>query len=187
MKKVHIDHLNKIAKRLFFSIFNHKLMVSDEFKEEKTPHFKTTYLIQIGLLSKKSQLSLILGVSEKDSQHILTEILSLARSQEEKVELSKSALGELCNNIACDLAEIDVFKKDFGNLHPTAPLVWVIDGTLPDFIEAEGFSSHIFSENTKVFTFISKYPFQKNSNGDIGANNWNPTRTLSIYDPHGNK
>lgn len=181
MRREHLDNLNEITAKMLKTLFNQDYELVDDVKPETIPSFSAKYLAQIGLRNKQSQVHIILGFSEDTSDSILRDLLGLASNADEKLELAKSALGELCNTIACDIATNKLMVQELGQLLPTPPLVWVSEKK-PDFIKGDGISGSLEQEGLKINTYISILPVLKIGKGD--ANNWSPTESLSIYDPH---
>ena len=184
MNREHLENLNEITAKMLETLFNQQYELVDHVKPEPTPSFKSKYLAQIGLRNKQTQVHLIIGFSEESSQSILKEVLTLTNKPDEQLELAKSALGELCNTVACDVASNKLMVEELGQLLPTPPLVWVTETNQPDFIKGDGLSGYLKQGDLRVHTYISILPVLKIGKGNVGANSWSPTESLSIYDPH---
>ena len=183
MNHEHIKNYNDICVKLIKSLFTQEFICSELIKDEPTPSFPSKYMVQIGLRNKSYQLSLILGVTEPSSELLLSEVFALTQDSDERRELAKSALGELCNTIACEFAIISQTVNDFGKLLPTPPLVWITSSKVPDFIEGDGLTGELHREDKVLHTHISTLPISSQNTKQDGGN-WNPTQSLSIYDPH---
>lgn len=187
MNSEHIKNFNEICTRLIFSIFSQHFTQSETYTPEPVPSFPSKYMIQIGLRNRSFQLSMILGIPQKSSEMILTKIMDLPKDESERNELTKSAFGELCNTIACDFAILGVTVSDFGKLLPTPPLVWMTEKGIPDFIKGDGLSGQLCSadpdQEYTLYTHLSSVLIPAVS-GRQEKGNWNPTLSLSIYDPH---
>ena len=184
MKREHLENLNEITAKMLETLFNQQFELVDFAKPEPTPSFKCKYLAQIGLRNKSSQVHLMLGFSDEASQVVLNEVLNLTNKPNEQLELAKSALGELSNTVACDVASNKLMIEELGQLLPTPPLVWVMETSQPDFIKGDGISGYLKQGDLKVHTYISILPVLKIGKGKVDANSWSPTESLSIYDPH---
>ncbi|MFK7825353.1 MAG: hypothetical protein AB8G05_14455 [Oligoflexales bacterium] len=184
MKREHLENLNVITAKMLETLFNQQFELVDHVKPEQTPTFKSKYLAQIGLRNKTAQVHLMLGFSEEASQVVLKEVLTLTNKPNEQVELAKSALGELSNTVACEVASNKMMIEELGQLLPTPPLVWVMETSQPDFIKGDGLSGYLQKGELKIHTFISILPVLKIGKGNVDANSWSPTESLSIYDPH---
>lgn len=180
MKREHILNLNQVTKNLLLTLFSKNYKTSEDIVSEPVPSFKTKYLVQIGLRNKEFQCMIILGIPQETSEDMLEEVFAISKDEFERLELIKSALGELSNTIACEIATADDLVGEYGKLHPTPPLVWVTEGKLPDFIHADGSSSHLSKDKLKVYTHLSAL---KTVGKDSNSQNWSPTQSLSIYDP----
>jgi len=183
MNHEHIKNFNEICIKLIGSLFGHEFSCDDKVTPEPTPSFPSKFMVQIGLRNRNNQVSLILGVTPESTDLILSDVCSLASEPEEQTELAKSALGELCNTIACEFAMNAKIMDEYGKLLPTPPLVWITEGATPDFIEGDGLSGQISYKENVLFTHLSVSP-PPNLSSKEEAGNWSPTQSLSIYDPH---
>lgn len=183
MNHEHLKNYNEICVKLTKSLFSQDFICSDTINQEAAPNFPSKYMVQIGLRNKSYQLSLILGVTDESSDLLLSEVFALTQDFEERKELAKSALGELCNTIACEFAIIAKTVNDYGKLLPTPPLVWMTTSKVPDFMKGDGLSGELHCEEKILHTHISTLPASAQTSKQDGGN-WNPTQSLSIYDPH---
>ncbi len=183
MKQDYLVELHNTTLQAISSLFGKKFVADKDDKEEALPSFLSPFLSQIGLCNPTYQLCILLGFDENAVTQTFSEVLVLAKDEDEQKELAKSTLGELANTVACDLAVKKIIREDFGQLLPTRPLIWETHGTLPDFWEAQGISGKINHNDITIYTHFS-YLEQKNMRKDSLQKKWSPTRSLSIFDPH---
>lgn len=181
MKVDHILRFNDLCIQAITNLFLKNYKNSNTHKEVQVPDFQTQFLIQIALRGKNHLSSMFIGLSQETCEDILKEVLSLTLDPMDRLEFVKSSFGELANVVACDLAVDPLFKNDYGDAHPTPPLVWTIgDNITPDFINGNGFSSFILKDQLKVYTCWLVVPYNAK---DKESQSWSPTKSLSIYDP----
>lgn len=180
MQPIFIEKINELMTKAIEGLFFKTYIDSKTFVSESVPSFKASFLVQIGLRAKEQECMIILGISRDTAKDLLSELMDLATKEQDILEITKSALGELANTMACEFAMFEKLIDVCGKLHPTTPLVWVVDKDLPDFIDGHGMSSQIKSGSFQIYTHLVFYP---PNHDKTDHSHWNPTKSLSIYDP----
>ena len=163
MDKKQLVALNKISQQMLEDMFSYQVNDVKVGFECIRPPFNDRFITLLAMGNGSYQAQIVLSFPTSIMEDILSSVIPLAKTPEERDELVMTSIGELANTIAGEFANLPEIKEKYGILELFTPSVWDLNVDIkPHFLHSDGRTGQI----GPVKTFFS---VKKLKNIDINS------------------